>query len=109
MSTLTITLTEHRVRGATELRVGIHAQDADQEFTSFPTQSWDAFKHQFPSLKSVLAHVVNSDVFHPLSLSDLKIDGVQVMPSDPDNLEEKGLPYTKVILQGFDGFYDEPA
>jgi hypothetical protein len=105
-NTLTVTLTEFKVRGSDHVSCGFFAQDDVDSSVYRAASTWEGFKAQFPTRESILNHLSGVSVFFGLSGSYSVQNGEIVMVADQEEDPDAEEPmYDAVYFEGEDGLY----
>lgn len=104
-NTLTVTLTEFKVRGSDHVSCGFFAQDNEDSCVYRATSSWEGFKAQFPTRESILQHLSGESVFFGLSDSYTVQNGEIVIAFDEEDPDAEEPMYDEIYFEGEVGLY----
>ncbi|MBM5458612.1 hypothetical protein H8F21_13665 [Pseudomonas sp. P66] len=104
-NSLTITLTELKTLGSSEVHCGYVAMDDFNEAVCRVSTSWESFKAEFPTLEALLSHVLGEDVFSGLNAS-YTVNGLSI-ELDESQDEDQSLSY--ISVEGAEFIYGDES
>ncbi|HDS0960566.1 TPA: hypothetical protein QDZ28_004321 [Pseudomonas putida] len=102
---LTITLTEFKTPGSSEIHYGYVAMDDHNDTFCRVSTSWDGFKKEFPTLEALLNHVLGEQAFSNLRAS-YTVNGLSIKldQMEGDSAEEH-LSLNHIYVEGAEFLY----
>ncbi|MFJ3110033.1 hypothetical protein [Pseudomonas putida] len=103
---LTITLTEFKTLGRSETHCGYVAMDDYNDTFCRVSTSWEGFKKEFPTLETLLNHVLGEQAFSDLCAS-YTVSGLTIeLDEVKGDVEEEHLSLHHISVEGAEFLYE---
>lgn len=100
-NTLTIELTTFKIRGSANLMCGYTAMDAHSDTFCRVSSTWEGFKAEYPTLKSLVDQVMGEEAFSYLNAA-YSVEGNVI---EVNVLDEVEAMLTSIVVVGGEGIY----
>ena len=100
-NTLTIELTTFKTRGSAAVMCGYTAMDDHSDTFCRVSSTWEGFKSEYPTLKSLVDQVMGEEAFSHLNAA-YRVEGSLV---EVDVLDEVEAMLNSIVVVGAEGIY----